>query len=84
MNRTTQGVDARDLPFVPLEPGTATSGPSPDRVRRRAPGPRWALRRVLGDLRHRCSQGDGALLVLCVLLMLATIAGAVGLVLLAT
>ncbi len=86
MSRTPHRVDSRELPLEPLAaaaPALANVPPLPGRLRRLPVGPRpWLLRVRVGIRRGRL-HGDGALVVLCVLLMLGTIAGAISLVWLA-
>jgi hypothetical protein len=84
VSRTSQRVDSRQLPLAPLEvaasPVLDVPAPAPTRVRRRRLGARyWAFRVRIGWRRRRLN-GDAALLVLCFLLFLGTLAAAVNVV----
>ena len=84
MSRTSQRVDSRQLPLKPLEaaasPVRDVLPPAPARVRRRRLGARyWAFRIRIGWRRRRLN-GDAALLVLCFVLFLGTLAAAVNVV----
>lgn len=86
MSRTSHRVDSRELPLEPLTAAAPALGgvpPLPERLRRKRTGPRYWLFRLRVAIRQRRLNGDGALLVLCVLLMVGTIAGAISLVSLA-
>lgn len=86
MNWTTHRVDSGELPFESLTAATPALGgvpPLPERLRRRRSGPRYWLFRLRLGIRQRRLNGDGGLLVLCVLLMFGTVAGAISLVSLA-
>lgn len=85
MSRTSPRVASRQLPLAPLE---AAASPvrdvpalsAPTRIRRRRFGAKyWALRIRIGWRRRRLN-GDAALLVLCFVLFLGTIAAAVNVV----
>lgn len=85
MSRTSPRVDSPRLPLGPLRAAASPvrdvpSLPTPGRVRRRRVSPRyWAFRVRIGWRRRRLN-GDAALLVLCFLLFLGTIGGAISLV----
>ena len=85
MSRTSQRLDPWQLPLEPLEAVASPvrdvpSPPMPSRVRRRRFGARhWAFRVRIGWRRRRLN-GDAALLVLCFVLFLGTLAAAVNVV----
>lgn len=84
MSRTSPRVDLRQLPLAPLEaaasPVRDVPATAPTRVRRRRYGAKyWAFRIRIGWRRRRLN-GDAALLVLCFVLFLGTIAAAVNVV----
>lgn len=91
MGRTSHGVHTHDFAFEHLRASAAAAPtgaaayvpPLPDRLRRRRTSPRYLMFRLRISWRRRRLNGDAALLVLCVLLFAATIAGAVSLVSLA-
>lgn len=85
MSRTSHRVDSRQLPYEALEAAPSLGGipPLPQRLRRKRTGPRYWLLHLRVGIRRRRRNGDLGLLLLCVLLTLGTVAGAISLVSLA-